>query len=208
VATAGQPDAGLLTGCGMSSIRFLGRGMMWATCGLMILSDAQASARVIHIPEICIRVTVPNGRPVCPDLSLTFHYVHGLYFDKNGDCKADNPKINRIGIWQEANTGDESLKDYVKTACHNRRATPVRRDLRLSGMRSFLCIYPEDHHDLRVNLMGYAGVWDKKPSQPAIFYRAWMVTPRGRLRRDMSAFETFVRSAKIEDGRCLAYLSS
>lgn len=191
----------------MSSIRFLGRGIMWATCGLMAVGDTLASARVIHIPAICARVAVPKGRPVCLDTSLTFHYVRGLYFDKNGDCKADNPKINRIGIWQEANTGDETLKDYMEIACHNRRTTPVRRDLRLSGMRSFFCIYPEDHHNLRVNLVGYAGIWDKKPSQPAIFYRAWMVTPRGRLRHDMSAFETFVRSAKIEDASCLADLS-
>jgi len=194
----------------MSSINLLGRSIKLATCSVMILSDTQANARIVHIPEICMRVTVPDNRSICPDLSPTFHYVHGLYFelDARRDCKADGPKINRIGVWEDANSGDETLKDYIKIECGHSRMPIKRNGLRLSGMRSISCIYPDRPFGLRVNLVGYAGSWDKKPDQPAIFYKVWMITQRDRLRRDMVTFETFVREAKIEDGRCRAELSS
>ena len=196
----------------MRSAGFLARSKILATSGLIALTSMQTDARVVHIPEICMRVTVPNGRTVCSASSPTWHATHGISFDIDAlrNCKAEGPKINRIGIWQDANSGDDSLKDYTEAECgKTSRAKSMKRNgLLVSGMPSFFCMRPDDRYGLRVNLVGYAGVWDGKPSQPAIFYKIWMVTQRDRLHHDMAVFEKFVRSARVEDSRCLAELTS
>lgn len=191
-------------------MRFLGRGVMWAACSVTALANMAADARVVHMPEICMRVTVPNGRHICPDLSLTWGFLHGIVFDidPNRRCGKDRAPINRIGIWFDANMGDETIRDYMKIACKNSKITAITQSgLRLSGMRSTSCIFHQSRRDLRVNLVGYAGIWDGKASQPAVFYRAWMITQPRRLHRDMTVFKAFVRSAKIEGDSCLSYLS-
>jgi hypothetical protein len=196
----------------MMSSNSLQRFAMAAACGATLFSSSATSARTIHVPEICMRVTAPDHRAVCLSRSPTWGYIHGIEFDidPNRNCKrgTQGSTPGRIGIWQDANPGDDTADDYVATSCGHSKVTRIRdeRD-RLAGMRSSFCSIPEGRGGIRVHLIGYAGRWEGHAQQPAIFYRAWMVTQRARLRQDMSFFKAFARSARIESGRCLADLS-
>jgi len=193
----------------MRSQGVLGRSMLLISSGMTGLCDTEAQARVVHIPGICMQVTVPNDRRVCADSSLAFHYIHGVYFDVGRDqrCRDDSPTINRIGLWQETNTGDETLNDYAKINCEGAKATSIaRRGARVAGLRSFSCAYPQKPYGTRLNVVGYAGNFTGRRGYPAIFYRAWMITQRSRLQQDMPKFEAFVRSARIDDRSCFAKL--
>jgi len=185
----------------------MGRGLLLIASGIMGICNAQTEARVVHIPGICMQVSVPNDRRACADSSLTFRYIHGVYFDIGHDqhCKDDRPTINRIGIWQETNTGDETLNDYARINCEGTKATPTTRSsARMAGLRSFTCLYPQKPYGLRLNVVGYAGNFTGRRGYPAVFYRAWMITQRSRLRQDMPKFEAFIRSARIDDRSCFA----
>lgn len=189
----------------------ISRSLMLATGCATLLSEA-VDARVVHVPAICMRVTIPDGRRACLSLSRTWGYIHGVEFDIDADrnCAKDGAKDNpsMMGVWQDANTGEDTAGDYMRTECKGSKISWINsHGSRLAGMRSGFCVLPEDHQSVRVNMVGYAGIWEGKVSQPAIFYRIWMVTPRTRLRRDLPAFNAFVRSAKITDRRCLAALS-
>jgi hypothetical protein len=185
---------------------------MTVTCCAVVLGDAKANARNVNVPEICMAVTVPDGRRVCLSLSPTWGYIHGVEFDTDPsrDCAKNKPAIGErmMGIWQNANPGDDTARSYIKSECEGAKIRWVKdRHAGLADMPSGFCVVSRYKHVLRANMVGYAGTSYLRADHPAVFYTAWMVSPRAHFRRDFRAFLAFTSSARITDHRCLARLS-
>jgi hypothetical protein len=208
VIVVDHADAGLLTGCGMSSIRFFSRGTMLATCGLMALSDAQAVARVFRDPNDCVQVSIPDDRHVCLSTSMTFGYIHGFEFDTDArhNCELDrqNDGISMIGLWTDMSNPDETRKEFFQRYCKKPKFLTKYSQLKIPNIPSYVCTTHRKGDEVAVDVVGYRGKWPENPTLPMYDHHVWMITRRNRLRSDMIVFKNFVHGVHLADARCLA----
>ena len=131
--------------------------LMTVTCCAVVLSDAKANARNVNVPEICMAVTVPDGHRACLSLSPTWGYIHGVEFDTDPsrDCAKNRPAIGErmIGIWRNANPGDDTARSYIKSECEGAKNS-LGQGSRRRPCQHAVCLL----HRFKIHSMSFARI--------------------------------------------------